>query len=96
MEDFKAFSVSGLRAFLAGEGISIKTLENFSSNMVSGLAMTLLDEAEIKELVPIIGDRAILRNILMKLKQVYVLIQLHNNDIKHNTGNQIHDKHYVT
>ncbi len=44
MEDFKTLSVSGLRTFLATQGISTKTLDNFSNNMVSGLAMTLLDE----------------------------------------------------
>lgn len=70
MDDFKTLSVSGLCSFLATQRISTKTLDNLSNNMVSGLAMTLLDEGEIKELVPIIGDQAILRNMLKKLEQV--------------------------
>lgn len=71
MEDFEALSVSDLNAYLGSQEISKKTLENFSTNMVSGLALTLLDDSHIKELVPIIGDRAIMRNILKKLKQVF-------------------------
>lgn len=63
MEDFKTLSVSGLCTFLGNQGISTKTLDNFSTNMVSGMAMTHLDEGEIKELVPIIGDRAILHAV---------------------------------
>ena len=41
--------------------------------MVSGLALTLLDEAELKELIPIIGDRADIRHILAKFKKVFTI-----------------------
>lgn len=58
--DMDVLSVAGLREYMEGQGISLKTLDNLSSNMVSGLALTLLDESELKELVLIIGDRAVL------------------------------------
>ena len=75
MDDFQSLSVSGLCTFLESQSISTKTLDNFSTNMVSGLAMILLDEGDIKELVPIIiGDKAILWNILKKLKLVKTII----------------------
>ena len=68
MEDL---SVAGLCEVLKEQGISVKTLDNLSSNMVSGLALTLLDDSELKELVPVIGDRAILRNFIKKVLYNY-------------------------
>lgn len=70
MEEFEKLTVSDLVEFLEEQGISSKTLQNFNSNMVSGLALTALDDSELKELVPIIGDRAAIRNLLNKLKKV--------------------------
>lgn len=60
----ETLSVTGLREYLESQA---KTLENLSSNMVSGLALTLLDDDELKQLVPIIGDRAVLRNMVKKV-----------------------------
>ena len=72
MEEFKRLSlaITELQEYLARQSISSKTLKLLAENMVSGLALVLLDELELKEVVPTIGDRAILRKTIQKLKQV--------------------------
>ena len=70
MEELKRLTVTELREYLARQNITSKTLELFAENMVSGFALVLLDESELKEVVPTISDRAILRITIQKLKQV--------------------------
>lgn len=77
MEEFESLTVSELCDFLKEQGISLNTLESFKSNMISGLSLTALDDSELKELIPILGDRASIRNIMTKLKKVlslYIII----------------------
>ena len=63
MEEFKLLNITELREYLARQSISSKTLELLAENVVSGLALVLPDESELK--VPTISDRAI---YIQKLK----------------------------
>ncbi len=67
MDGFKMLGIEDLGKYLVQEGISSKTIEKMASEMISGRSLTLLDEAELKEVIPIIGDRAVVRNILKSL-----------------------------
>ena len=67
MDEFKMLGIEDLGKYLVQEGISSKTIEKLASEMISGRSLTLLDEAELKEVIPIIGDRAVVRNILKSL-----------------------------
>lgn len=69
MEEFKKLGVQDLRDYLSTRGISYKSLESVTSGMITGLALLLLDESELKEVFPIIGDRAVIRDITQTLKQ---------------------------
>ena len=58
MEKLEQMSVTQLSIFLKTKRISQKAIDCLADNMVSGIALTLLDTSELKELIPTIGDRA--------------------------------------
>ena len=60
-------NVTQLSIFLKNKGISQKAIDSLADNMVSGKALTLL---ELKELIPTIGDRAQVREIIWSSKEV--------------------------
>lgn len=68
MDVFKAMSIEQLGRHLEGKGVSCDAVERLADNKVSGFALLLIDKSELKELVPTIGDRAIVRNLLKDLK----------------------------
>ena len=64
MEEFKCLTITELREYLARQSICSKVLKLFAENMVSGLALVLLNKSELKEVVPTIGGRTILRKTI--------------------------------
>ena len=72
MEAFEELDVLQLKEYLAGKKNSSKTLECLASQMVSGLSLTLLSDEDMKEVIPMLGDRVIVRNIIRNLKQVSI------------------------
>ncbi len=71
MDTFKAMSIDQLGRHLEDKGVSSDAVERLADNKVSGFALLLIEESELKEMVPAIGDRAILRNLLKDLKVSY-------------------------
>ena len=70
MENLKLMSVFALAEYLGGKGVSEGSLEELKANKVSGQALQFLNEEELKELFPTIGDRALVRNVLLEFKKV--------------------------
>lgn len=64
----KKLSVQQLGDYLTKSGISPEAIKSFLVNQVTGQALLLLDDSELKELIQTIGDRAILRNLLKEVK----------------------------
>ena len=65
---FKSYSVQQLGDYLLENGVSGEAIETLKDNRVSGLALLLLTESELATLLPMIGDRAIVRAILRTVK----------------------------
>ena len=70
MDAFKELDVLQLKEYLKAKKISSKTLESLACNMISGLALSLISEEEMKEVVPMLGDRILVKNIIRNLDQV--------------------------
>ena len=70
LEKLEQMSVTQLSIFLKTKTISQKAIDCLADNMVSGIALTLLDTSELKELIPTIGDRAQVREIIRTSKEV--------------------------
>ena len=68
--EFKKLSVKQLGDYLQNNGVSKEAIATLVENNVSGLALLLVDKSELKELLKTIGDRAIVRNLLLSLKKV--------------------------
>lgn len=59
------FDVEELCEFLSSSGdVSEDAVEKFRSNRISGLTFFELDEADLKELIPCLGDRKVIQRIL--------------------------------
>ena len=56
--------VEAVADLLAGKGVSLEVIENFRINKISGDALLKLSEDDIKELVPLIGERVEVRAII--------------------------------
>lgn len=79
MDTFKAMSIEQVGKHLGEKGVSSDALQRLADNKVSGLALLLIEESELKEMVPAIGDRAILRNLLKDLKVIFIINITHCN-----------------
>ena len=66
--DFKNLTVESLAAYLSNSGVSDGAITSLRDQGVSGRALLLLDRQELKELPPKIGDLAIVRDVLGKIK----------------------------
>ena len=66
--EFNSLSIEQLGEYLENKGVSNEAILRLEENKVSGLAMLLVDEVELKELLPTIGDRAIVKNLLKELR----------------------------
>lgn len=61
------YDVDELSDFLLDEGVAIDTAKEFERNKIGGKAFLNLTEEDLKELVPLIGLRASIRDILKKV-----------------------------
>ena len=61
-------NVEELTDYLLREGISSEGLTNFATNRISGSAFLKLTEDDLKDLIPIIGVRSEIRDILLKVR----------------------------
>ena len=68
-------SVTEFKEHLLERGVSEDVATHFEKNRVSGRAfMKLKEEEDLKELVPLVGDRTEVRSILRECQKVGVLI----------------------
>ncbi len=70
METFdRSCSIDELGYFLSQKGASDRVVESLKDNYVNGSAFVVLTEDDIKQLTPLIGDRALLRSLLKQVQQ---------------------------
>lgn len=67
-------SVTEFKEHLLERGVSEDVATHFEKNRVSGRAFMKLKEEDLKELVPLVGDRTEVRSILRECQKVGVLI----------------------
>ena len=66
----KSFHSEELGDFLQGKGASEEIVRAFSQNRIDGQAFVLLTEEDLRELVPLIGERTLVWMLLKQAKQV--------------------------
>lgn len=66
------FSVDDVEDLLLERGIPEDVADNFRDNCVTGAAFLKLTEGDLKELVPMIGVRTMVREILHESREVKV------------------------
>ena len=64
------FSVDDIEDLLLEKGVPEEVADNFRENCVTGAAFLKLTEGDLKELVPMIGVRTIVREILQESREV--------------------------
>ena len=72
MDFLKALTVPRLAAYLEDNGVSSEATKSLVNNKVSGRALLLVESRELKELIPTIGDLAIVRELLENARKVTV------------------------
>lgn len=65
-----SLSVLELAGYLEQTGVSSEATELLIKNQVSGRALLLVDNGELKELLHTIGDRAVVRDLLYRARKV--------------------------
>ena len=68
LSSLKKLSVLELSTFLGENGVSSDAIQSLKTNQVSGLALLLVEEDELKEMLKTIGDRAVVRDILRRVR----------------------------
>ena len=71
-EDVEKYDFQQLLYYLLSRGIREEVTEIFQANLINGEAFLYLSEEDLKELLPIIGDRILIRNLLKKLHEVAI------------------------
>ena len=62
----KDFNTEELCEFLKSTGnISDEVIENFRTNLITGSTFIELDMDDLKELLPLVGDRKIVRKVIL-------------------------------
>lgn len=69
------FSMEELADFFIENGVCSEVTENFVRNHVSGKEFVKLTPDDIKELVPIVGYRTKIRDILQTYKKVISIVE---------------------
>ena len=64
------YSISELKEYLVEKGVSADAVENFEKNQVSGSVFLKLTEEDLRELVPLIGVRAGIRDLIKEHQKV--------------------------
>ena len=62
--ELKLLNCEEFSEFLEEQGAHEDIIASFSSNRISGEAFLNLSEDDLKELLPVIGDRVYIRNLL--------------------------------
>lgn len=62
-------SVQELAEYLKELCVSSQAIDSLIENQVSGRALLLVDEGELKELLHTIGDRAVVRDLLNRARK---------------------------
>lgn len=70
MERLEDFSCDLLAEFLEEKGLHQDIISAIIRNRISGPVFLALSEEDIKELLPVIGDRVSLRKVLMDAHKV--------------------------
>ena len=70
MDEVEGLSCAGFSEFLVREGFHNDIVSAFSSNRVCGQTFVQLTEDDLKELLPVIGDRVRIRKLLKEINQV--------------------------
>jgi len=71
------FSHQQLADYLATSvGIRSEAVSAFQTNLINGVTFLSMSEDDIKDLLPVIGDRILIRNLLKKLREVDSLIAI--------------------
>ena len=68
------YNCQQLSDYLLSNGIREEVAEAFQANVINGDAFFSLLEDDLKELLPVIGDRILIKKLLNKLHEVYVAI----------------------
>lgn len=67
----ESFSHQQLADYLTtSAGIQSEVVSEFKANLIDGAAFFSMSEDDLKGLLPIIGDRIMVRNVLKKLREV--------------------------
>ena len=61
---FERLTVTQLGDFLREKNVSDRAVTALAKDNISGLALLLVEETELNEMLPTIGDRAVIRNLL--------------------------------
>ena len=69
--DVAKYDRQELSDYLLSSGIRQEVAEVFQANMINGNAFLSLSEDDLKELLPVIGNRSLVRKLLKKLRKVY-------------------------
>ena len=64
------FSVEDLAEYLLLRKVRTGLVNNFKTNLVNGAAFLQLTEEDLKELVPLVGERVLIRQLLKQSKLV--------------------------
>ena len=72
--------------FLTKEGFHEDVISSFSTNRICGTSFCNLTEADLKEMLPVIGDRARVRTLLQGVKEVLNLNILNNTNVQWFSG----------
>lgn len=64
------YDIDDLNDYLLEKGISVNIAEEFHHNKVCGAAFLSLTEEDLRELVPLVGVRTTIWNLLIKVSRI--------------------------
>lgn len=70
MDEVEGLDCVGFIEFLVREGFHEDVVSSFSNNRICGRTFVQLTEDDLKELLPVIGDRVRIRQLLNEIHQV--------------------------
>ena len=70
--DVKKYGCQCLSDYLLFRGIQEEVMEAFQANLINGEAFLDLSQEDLKELLPVIRDRILIRKLLKKLHEVII------------------------
>jgi len=78
MDWLKDSSYDDFGEFLEAEGAHEDIIRTFLDNRISGEAFLSLEEDDLKELVPVIGDRIFVKKLLQQAQKTAIPIMVHS------------------